>query len=880
MHEQRLNRELDSILQSEETFWKQRGKNHWLKEGDRNTSFFHNQASRTFRRNSISRLKDSDGNWTEEDSDIENHIIHHFNRVFNSEDPSDNDLERGLEAMTRKVDSDMNSELLKPYSAEEIIEAISHMAPLKSPGPDGMPPIFFHKFWHIIKNDVINYVLAILNDHSLEPSLNFTHIVLIPKCNKPDTISQFRPISLCNVVMKIATKCIANRLKPLLDRIIAPTQSAFIPGRLISDNILIAFEINHFLKNKTWGNTGHMAIKLDISKAYDKVEWSFLRQVLLKLGFHSLFVDLVLLCVSFVSYSIILGGRQFGNITPRRGLRQGDLLSPYLFLLCTDALTSLISKAEAKGDIRGIQICREAPSISHLLFADDTLICCQATIEAMQCVNSILQAGKEILIKAVLQAIPTYAMGVFCLPDGLIQDIEGMIARFWWNSGDRHKIHWLKWNKLTTPKMLGGLGLRDLRAFNTAMLAKQLWRLLIYPESLVGRLLKARYYPDSSILDAELGSRPSFTWRSVISAKPIIMAGHRWRIGDGHTIRIWIDPWIPGNPSFRPSLRLEPLPPPTTVDQLFVSEGGDWNVPLIESTFPPHDAQAILSIPIGRTGFQDDIIWHHTKSGSFSVKSAYHLVCNIAHMANPSSSYNNSTSSRAGWMVFGMQRFLTRLRSSCGAYAMMPFQLAPMSVIGFLPPKFAVHSAILKKKLAVTHSYSIPLAHLILTTSVSSSWRPPEQGFVKINYDVALFFDTGDFGIGIIARDHNGNCLAWLSQRLHRIISPEIGEAWVARAAVELGCRSNWDKIVIEGDCANLVKQLVTHEGHDSSTEVIIRDIFALCPRFRSSSFSLVRRQGNCVAHSIARSAINFAEGHAALPPHYNEHLLADMPSL
>ncbi|KAL0392807.1 UNVERIFIED_CONTAM: hypothetical protein Sradi_2503500 [Sesamum radiatum] len=283
IHKHRLRNELEATLQSEETFWEQRCKNHWLKEGDRNMSFFHKHASRTFRRNSISRLKDSDGNWIEKVADIKNHITQHFSRVFNSKNQSDNDLERGVEAMMEMVDSDMNSELLKPYSAEETVDAISHMASLKSPGLNGLPPIFFHKFWHIIKNDVINSVLSILNDRSLESYLNFTHIVLIPKCNKPNAISQFRPISLCDVVMKIATKCIANRLKPILDLIISPTQSAFIPSRLISDNILIAFEINHFFKNKTWGNSGHMAIKLDISKAYDKIEWSFLWQMRLLL---------------------------------------------------------------------------------------------------------------------------------------------------------------------------------------------------------------------------------------------------------------------------------------------------------------------------------------------------------------------------------------------------------------------------------------------------------------------------------------------------------------------------------------------------------------------------------------------------------------------
>ncbi|KAL0312168.1 UNVERIFIED_CONTAM: hypothetical protein Sradi_5616100 [Sesamum radiatum] len=112
----------------------------------------------------------------------------------------------------------------------------------------------------------------------IPPGLNYTHIVLIPKCKHPEYLTQFRPFSLCNVVYKIASKSIANRLKPLLDSIISPTQSAFVPDRLISDNILLAFELNHFMNTKSKGGQGWMALKLDVSKAYDKVEWSFLQQ--------------------------------------------------------------------------------------------------------------------------------------------------------------------------------------------------------------------------------------------------------------------------------------------------------------------------------------------------------------------------------------------------------------------------------------------------------------------------------------------------------------------------------------------------------------------------------------------------------------------------
>ncbi|KAL0430275.1 UNVERIFIED_CONTAM: putative mitochondrial protein [Sesamum radiatum] len=295
----------------------------------------------------------------------------------------------------------MVQELLQPYTAEEVSKALSQMAPLKSPGPDGMPPFFFQKYWPIVGHDVVSNTLALLNELALPSDLNHTHIVLIPKCRKLEFLTQFRPISLCNVAYKIASKTIANRLKPLLDVIISPSQTAFVPGRLITENVLLAFEVNHFLKTKKWGKKGHMALKLDISKAYDKVEWKFLAKVLCRLGFPPKFIDLIMLCVSSVSYSFILSGSQFGSVTPQRSLRQGDPLSPYLFLMCTEAFSALLQKEERSGRLQGVAECRQAPRVSHLLFADDTLIFCQATAEAAMCILEVLDtfgraAGQEI----------------------------------------------------------------------------------------------------------------------------------------------------------------------------------------------------------------------------------------------------------------------------------------------------------------------------------------------------------------------------------------------------------------------------------------------------------------------------------------------------
>lgn len=175
------------------------------------------------------------------------------------------------------------------------------------------------------------------------------------------------------MIFKLITKTIANSLKVVLPSIIHDTQSAFVPGRLITDNALIAFEIFHFMKSNK-SKKGSFAFKLDMSKAYDRVDWSFLRAVMESMGFDRGFVNLVLRCVESVNFSVLVNGKPGSSFIPSRGLRQGDPLSPYLFLLCAEALSVLLRKAETQNLLHGACICRGAPIISHLFFADDSII--------------------------------------------------------------------------------------------------------------------------------------------------------------------------------------------------------------------------------------------------------------------------------------------------------------------------------------------------------------------------------------------------------------------------------------------------------------------------------------------------------------------------
>lgn len=224
---------------------------------------------------------------------------------------------------------------------------------------------------------------------------NNTTIVLIPKTTRTESVKDLRPISLCNVLYKVVSKVIANRLKLVLPDIISPNQSAFVPGRMISDNILLAYELTHFIKRRRSGPKGVAALKLDMSKAYDRVEWKFLEDMMIKLGFRRVWVQLIMKCITSVKYQIKVNQGKTDVIVPQRGLRQGDPLSPYLFLFCAEGFSAMLNEAEANGRLRGIRICRNALSVSHLLFGDDSLLLMEASEGAAQEINRILSTYEQ-----------------------------------------------------------------------------------------------------------------------------------------------------------------------------------------------------------------------------------------------------------------------------------------------------------------------------------------------------------------------------------------------------------------------------------------------------------------------------------------------------
>jgi hypothetical protein len=247
----------------------------------------------------------------------------------------------------------------------------------------------------------------------------------------------------------------------------------------------------------------------------------------------------------------------------------------------------------------------------------------------------------------VAQAIPVYAMSVFLIPKLVCKGMMDAIAKFWWGDDENsNKIHWYAWWKLCYPKNDGGMGFRDFHSFNLALLAKQVWRLINDPESLCAQVLRAKYFPQGDILKAGPKAGSSFTWQSILAGLVVVKRGHIWRVGNGESINIWQDPWIPSSPS-RKIISSRGNAVITKVSELLDPYTGGWDVALLSNLFSPVDVGRILQIPVNYQAFDDFLAWCFTKHGRYTVRSGYHVQwkhqfgASAGLLALPGGSINN-----------------------------------------------------------------------------------------------------------------------------------------------------------------------------------------------------------------------------------------------
>jgi len=405
--ESRLQSELDLVLDQLELLWFQKSRTEAIRDGDRNTKYYHLSTIIRRRVNRIEALQNKEGTWFSDEASIKDLVRNFFTDLYTDESSMYSPYIIPADKFPRLDTEDMAS-LSTPFSGEDVKKAMFAMAACKAPGPDGYQALFFQKHWDLLGKQVIQVALSILHGSVFPEGLNDTFLVLIPKIDNPQCVTQLRPIGLCNVVYKAISKALVNRLKPVMANLIAPTQSSFVPGRQISDNIVIVQEMLHSMRQKK-GSKGYMAIKIDLEKAYDRLRWPFIRETLLEARLPQLMVDVILNCISLTSFSILWHGEKIEAFSPSRGVRQGDPLSPYLFVLCMERLNHLIVAAVERGDWKPVKASRGGPPIASLFFADDLILFGEASLSQARVIKDCL----DTFCKASGQRVSFHKSSIF-----------------------------------------------------------------------------------------------------------------------------------------------------------------------------------------------------------------------------------------------------------------------------------------------------------------------------------------------------------------------------------------------------------------------------------------------------------------------------------
>ena len=383
---------LENALNLEETFWKEKAKVKWHIEGDRNTAYFHRLAKIKQASSLITNMRNGDV-MLNEPEEVSAHIVNHFTDLFTQ---NSNTINNAMveEVIPNLITDRINRILTILPNHDEIHSAVFSLNQDSAPSPDGFGAVFFQKYSEIIKHDVIKAVLQFFNSGWLLPNFNSNTLVLIPKTNNADSVDQYRPIAVANFKFKIISKILADRLASIMPAITSVQQRGFIRGRNIKDCICLTSEAINVLNKKSFG--GNMALKVDIEKAFDTLDWNFLLRVLKAFGFNDIFCNWIQSILASAKISISINGKLHGFFSCSRGVRQGDPLSPLLFCLAEEVISRSTTKLVREGKLKLILGSRNNPVPSHILYADDIMLFCKASNSNIQALTNLFQKYAQI----------------------------------------------------------------------------------------------------------------------------------------------------------------------------------------------------------------------------------------------------------------------------------------------------------------------------------------------------------------------------------------------------------------------------------------------------------------------------------------------------
>ncbi|WZY73255.1 hypothetical protein YC2023_005495 [Brassica napus] len=371
----------EELSKAEQEFFLQRSRIQWSGLGDNNTRFFHRYAKSRQSKNHIHYLFTESGERIDSQSGILDLCVQDFSHLLGSPLPPAQFVQSDLNLLFDFRCSPAQTALFsKGLSHAEIKDAFFSLPRNKTCGPDGYSAEFFTASWQVIGPEVTDAILEFFKSGQLLKQWNATTLVLIPKKPNASVTADFRPISCLNTLYKVATKLLAKRLKDILPQVISKAQSAFLPGRLLAENVLLATDlVNGY---NTAASTPRGMLKVDLRKAFDSVRWDFILATLLAIGIPQPFIDLIAQCLSTASFSVSVNGSVGGFFKSSKGIRQGDPLSPYLFVLAMECFTRLLNSRYISGSIRFHPRTQEL-GISHLMFADDVMIFFDGTSDSL-----------------------------------------------------------------------------------------------------------------------------------------------------------------------------------------------------------------------------------------------------------------------------------------------------------------------------------------------------------------------------------------------------------------------------------------------------------------------------------------------------------------
>ncbi|XP_010451229.1 PREDICTED: uncharacterized protein LOC104733344 [Camelina sativa] len=535
----------------EERFLQQKAKLHWLKTGDQNNIAFHSSAKLREMKNNIKEIHCDDGRVADTHDRIKFEAERYF-KTFLNYSPADY-VECSKEELADILD----------YKCDEHDKNI----------------LTREASWSVVGEDCAVAIQSFFQTGFLPKGVNSTILALIPKKKEARTMKDYRPISCCNVLYKIISKILANRLKLILPKFISSNQSAFIKDRLLMENILLATElVKDYHKDSV---SPRCAMKIDISKAFDSVQWGFLLNTMHALEFPDTYIHWIRTCITSALFSVQVNSELAGYFGSKRGLRQGCSLSPYMFVICMNVLSRRLDRAALHKKFGFHPNCQSL-NLTHLCFADDLMVFIDGKKQSIEGVLEVFtdfathsglhisiekstlymagvspehkeeilnqfpfEYGRLQLLQSVIFSLTNFWISAFRLPKACVKEIDKLCSAFLWDVPSLNpKKAKVAWSDVCLPKKEGGLGLRSIEEANKVCILKLIWRILSAKGSLwVNWVHRHLIRTGSFWAEQNTTTTGSWIWRKLLKYRTIAKQFYRVQVRNGESTSFWFDNW-------------------------------------------------------------------------------------------------------------------------------------------------------------------------------------------------------------------------------------------------------------------------------------------------------------------------------------------------